>query len=50
MKDQKYEKWVDVYRSGGEGPYPWDLGRPRDFLVQLLEKGMIEGDKALDIG
>jgi cyclopropane fatty-acyl-phospholipid synthase-like methyltransferase len=48
LAEQNYEKWEDVYRRGGEGPYPWDLGRPRDFLVQLLERGMIEGDRALD--
>jgi ubiquinone/menaquinone biosynthesis C-methylase UbiE len=48
MAEQNYEKWKDTYRRGGEGPYPWDLGRPRDFLVQLLEEGMIGGDKALD--
>ena len=48
MAEQNYEKWEDVYRRGDEGPYPWDLGRPRDFLVQLLERGMIEGDRALD--
>jgi len=49
LTEQNYKKWVDGYRRGGEGPYPWDLGRPRDFLVQFLEKGLIDGDKALDI-
>jgi len=48
LAEENYKQWEDVYRRGGEGPYPWDLGRPRDFLVQLLEKGMIEGDRALD--
>ena len=48
MGKRNYEQWEEVYRRGGEGPYPWDLGRPRDFLVQLVEKGMIKGDRALD--
>lgn len=48
MPGRKYEGWDEVYRQGGEGPYPWDLGRPRDFLVKLVEKGMIPGPKALD--
>lgn len=48
MGDRKYGRWEEVYRRGGEGPYPWDLGRPRDFLVKLVEKGMIKGSKALD--
>lgn len=48
VEKQKYDKWKEVYRRGGEGPYPWDLGRPRDFLVDLVEKGMIGGRRALD--
>ena len=43
MAEKDYEKWKDTYRRGSEGPYPWDLGRPRDFLVQLLEEGMDGG-------
>jgi len=43
LAEQNYERREDVYRRGGEGPYPWDLGRPRDFLMQLLEGDMIEG-------
>jgi SAM-dependent methyltransferase len=48
MAEQDYEEWKDTYKRGSEGSYPWDLGRPRDFLVQLLEEGMIEGHRALD--
>jgi cyclopropane fatty-acyl-phospholipid synthase-like methyltransferase len=48
VSDRRYERWDEVYRQGGEGPYPWDLGRPRDFLVELVEKGMIRGRRALD--
>jgi ubiquinone/menaquinone biosynthesis C-methylase UbiE len=44
----KYERWKEVYRSGQKGLYPWELGRPRDFLVELVEKGMIRGHQALD--
>lgn len=48
MAQGDYDKWKDVYRRGSEGLYPWELGRPRDFLVDLIEKGMIEGHRALD--
>jgi ubiquinone/menaquinone biosynthesis C-methylase UbiE len=44
----RYERWKDVYRSGEKGTYPWELGRPRSFLVELVEKGMIRGRSALD--
>lgn len=43
-----YEGWKEVYREGEKGIYPWDLGRPRDFLVEFIEKGMIRGASALD--
>ena len=45
---ENYEKWKHVYRFGEKGPYPWELGRPRSFLVDLVEQGMIRGRKALD--
>lgn len=48
MDDRKYDRWQKVYLAGGEGPYPWDLGRPRDFLVELVEQGVIRGKKVLD--
>jgi ubiquinone/menaquinone biosynthesis C-methylase UbiE len=44
----KYDRWKEIYRAGEKGLYPWDLGRPRDFLVELVEKGMIRGSQALD--
>ena len=43
-----YKRWKKVYRSGKSGVYPWELGSPRDFLVDLVEKGMIRGRDALD--
>lgn len=45
----RYERWKAVYRSGEKGQYPWELGKPRDFLVKLMEQGMITGSRALDI-
>jgi 2-polyprenyl-3-methyl-5-hydroxy-6-metoxy-1,4-benzoquinol methylase len=36
--------WMDVDAVA----YPWDLGKPREFLVRFMENGMIKGEKALD--
>ena len=44
----KYEKWKNMYQAGQAGQYPWELGKPRDFLVELVEKGMVQGRKGLD--
>ena len=49
MPGKTPEEWKDVYRHGDEGQYPWELGKPRDFLVQLVEDGMIQGKRALDV-
>ncbi len=49
MPGKTPEEWKEVYRRGDEGHYPWELGKPRDFLVQLVEDGMIKGDRALDV-
>jgi len=48
LVEKNYEKWKDVYRQGAEGVYAWDLGKPREFIVRLMEEGMIKGNKALD--
>jgi ubiquinone/menaquinone biosynthesis C-methylase UbiE len=48
VTEEDHRRWKEVYRRGGQGPYPWDLGRPREFLVQLFEEGLIKGEKALD--
>jgi len=44
-----YEDWDRVYRSYPLEALPWELGRPRQVLVELVEKGIIKKGKALDI-
>lgn len=45
-----YEQWDDVYRKGTEKDFPWELGKPRPFLVDLIRKGKIKPTgKALDL-
>jgi len=43
-----YDRWKEAYQKGTRGEYPWELGRPRDFLVDLVERGMVRGRKVLD--
>ena len=47
--DSSYEDWDRVYRGYSLEDLPWDLGRPRKVLVELVEKGLIKKGKALDI-
>ena len=44
-----YEEWDRVYRGYPLEDLPWELGRPRKVLVELVEKGLIRKGKALDI-
>ena len=44
-----YEGWGRVYRSYPLEALPWELGRPRQVLVELVEKGIIKKSRALDI-
>jgi len=44
-----YEKWDRIYRKFSLEALPWELGRPREVLVDLVEKGLIPKGKALDI-
>ncbi len=46
---RNYEKWDQVYRRYQLETLPWELGRPREALVKLVEKGIIKKGKALDI-
>ncbi|MDH4292407.1 MAG: class I SAM-dependent methyltransferase, partial [Dehalococcoidia bacterium] len=45
----RYEEWDRVYRRYPIEALPWELGRPRKVLVELVEKGLIKKGKALDI-
>ncbi len=47
--DSSYEDWDRVYRGYSLEDLPWELGRPRKVLVELVEKGLIKKGKALDI-
>jgi ubiquinone/menaquinone biosynthesis C-methylase UbiE len=44
-----YEEWDEIYRKYPLETLPWELGRPRKIIVELVEKGVIEKGKALDI-
>jgi ubiquinone/menaquinone biosynthesis C-methylase UbiE len=44
-----YEEWDRIYRNHPVEALPWELGRPRKVLVDLIEKGQIKKGKALDI-
>lgn len=44
-----YEEWDQIYKRYPLEALPWELGRPREVLVELVEKGLIKRGKALDI-
>lgn len=44
-----YEEWDQIYRKYPLETLPWELGRPRRVLVELVEKGLIHKGKVLDI-
>lgn len=45
----EYEEWDRIYRRYPLKSLPWELGRPRKILVDLVEKGIVKKGKALDI-
>jgi len=47
--DSDYEEWDRIYRAYPLEALPWELGKPRKILVELVEKGLIKKGKALDI-
>ncbi len=47
--DSDYEDWDRIYRKYPLEVLPWELGKPRKVLVELVEKGVIPKGKALDI-
>lgn len=48
MKDPYYEEWDRAYEHP-LSELPWELGRPRPQLVELIESGGIKPGNALDI-
>lgn len=47
--ESDYEEWDLIYRTYPLEELPWELGRPRRVLVELVEKGLVKKGKALDI-
>jgi ubiquinone/menaquinone biosynthesis C-methylase UbiE len=47
--DSYYEEWDKIYRRYPLETLPWELGKPRKVLVELVEKGLIKKGKALDL-
>ncbi len=47
--NSNYEDWDYIYRNYPLNELPWELGRPREILVRLVEEGTINPGKALDI-
>ena len=43
-----YEEWDEIYKKNPLEALPWELGRPRQALVGLVETGVIKKGKALD--
>lgn len=44
-----YKEWDRIYRRYPLETLPWELGKPRKMLVELVEKGLIQRGKALDV-
>jgi len=45
-----YEKWEKIYKEYSVGVLPWELGKPRPVLVNLIEgQKIIPEGKALDL-
>lgn len=44
-----YEEWDDIYREYPLEDLPWELGKPRQILVDLVEKALLKKGKALDL-
>jgi ubiquinone/menaquinone biosynthesis C-methylase UbiE len=48
MSSSKYKDWDDVYRNYPAEALPWELGKPRKTLIDLIENGRIQPGSALD--
>lgn len=49
MENSEYDRWKKVYEMYPIKELPWELGRPREVLVELIESGKVKKGKALDI-
>jgi ubiquinone/menaquinone biosynthesis C-methylase UbiE len=43
-----YDEWDAIYRRFPLQALPWERGKPREALVVLIDRGLIEKGKALD--
>jgi ubiquinone/menaquinone biosynthesis C-methylase UbiE len=41
--------WDEVYHNRNQKSLPWELGKPRDGLINIVEKGLVPPDNALDL-
>jgi ubiquinone/menaquinone biosynthesis C-methylase UbiE len=44
-----YNDWKRIYKEYPLSGLPWELGRPREVLLELIESGLIEGERVLDL-
>jgi ubiquinone/menaquinone biosynthesis C-methylase UbiE len=44
-----YREWDDVYRDYPAGTLPWELGKPRKTLIDMVESGRIQLGNTPDI-
>jgi len=44
-----YQDWDRVYREYPLEELPWELGRPREVLIRVIESGKVKPGNALDI-
>lgn len=45
----EYGEWNRVYEENPLTSLPWELGRPRKQLIEVVQKGKVKRGKALDI-
>ena len=44
-----YEQWEEYYKDHRTDELPWELGKPRGYLVRLVEGGTLKAGRALDL-
>jgi SAM-dependent methyltransferase len=43
-----YEEWEEIYRRHPLKELPWERGKPREALVEVVERGLVAPGRALD--
>lgn len=49
MSSRHDKGWDAIYHHQNQKSLPWELGKPRDGLVNVIEKGIVAPDRALDL-